>query len=444
MGHPRKLTFAILTCCLPLLLDTAAFAQAQEPPHAQDSLAPAAVAATAAAPVATPADDQTPAREQHTDVDSRTQYPAFLRDSYFGVHLSYLAYNFTDKNLEPGFRSSYFAVPHLAARVDLLGHRFNQYISLQGTYMRPVAYVTYHNVNGDNELHHVWMNFGALLLQGQAPMSERFSAYGEAGWGIVSRRGFETDAGVPVVKNAHYGAAVLGGGLIYHASPQWDLMTGVTYVPRREADNQPASAFASAGFRYNMLPPNVESAHVSSRDDSGYIFPENLVQLEFGTGAGYKVNTFFSDTAHVFWGGNVLIGPGVALHYDRNVYHTKKVFALDLGTSISYWKSHVEHQGFATVSAYPLLRFTLVRTKPADYFVMYSFAGPTYISRVIIDSLGTGGHWTFQDFMGAGAFFGKDRKASFAIKISHYSNGNLFIDNAALKVPVTLSFGYAF
>ncbi len=46
--------------------------------------------------------------------------------------------------------------------------------------------------------------------------------------------------------------------------------------------------------------------------------------------------------------------------------------------------------------------------------------------------------------MGDGAFFGKERKASFAIKISHYSNGNLFIDNAALKVPVTLSFGYAF
>jgi hypothetical protein len=75
---------------------------------------------------------------------------------------------------------------------------------------------------------------------------------------------------------------------------------------------------------------------------------------------------------------------------------------------------------------------------------MYSYAGPTYISKVIIDGLGTGSHFTFQDFMGVGAFIGKDRNLSVGLKISHYSNGNLFVDNASLKIPLTISLGYTF
>jgi hypothetical protein len=85
-----------------------------------------------------------------------------------------------------------------------------------------------------------------------------------------------------------------------------------------------------------------------------------------------------------------------------------------------------------------------VRTRPADFFFMYSVAGPTYITKRYIDGLGTGGNFTFQDFMGAGAFMGEKRNVSLGFKITHYSNGNLFVDNAALKVPVTINLGYAF
>ena len=99
---------------------------------------------------------------------------------------------------------------------------------------------------------------------------------------------------------------------------------------------------------------------------------------------------------------------------------------------------------FFTLSAYPLLRFTLVRTKPADFYICYSLAGPTYISRSIIDSLDTGRHFTFQDFIGMGVFVGEHRNISIGVKINHYSNGNVFTDNAGVKVPLTFGFGYAF
>jgi hypothetical protein len=316
---------------------------------------------------------------------------------------------------------------------------------MQGVYMRRAAWVTYINVNGDEQRHHVWMNFGALTVQGKAPINDRVSAYLEGGFGIASRRGFDDEHGNPVVRHAHYNSPVLGAGLLYHASPSWDFTTGVTYIPHRTEEKQPASAFVSTGVRYNIgagPAPAIEAGH--GGDGDAYIFPEHVVQLEISTGRGYGVNKFFSSKVPVFWDGTVEIQNGVAVHYERNIFHTRKLFALDLGTSGSFWKSRAAGDKFATLSVYPLLRFTLVRTRPADFFFMYSVAGPTYITKRFIDGVGTGGNFTFQDFLGFGAFIGEKRNVSLGFKITHYSNGNLFVDNAALKVPVTINLGYAF
>ena len=81
--------------------------------------------------------------------DTRTQYPALLVNSYFGASVGYIAYDFSARQLEPGFRVQAVDVPHVAARVALFGHQFNRYLSAQLTYMRPVLYVRYRNINGD-------------------------------------------------------------------------------------------------------------------------------------------------------------------------------------------------------------------------------------------------------------------------------------------------------
>ena len=135
---------------------------------------------------------------------------------------------------------------------------------------------------------------------------------------------------------------------------------------------------------------------------------------------------------------------GLAAHYDRNVFHTRKVFALDVGASASSWRSRDDRQRFATLSIYPLFRFIFLRTAPADVYLCYSLAGPTYISERILDGLDTGRHFTFQDFIGAGAYLGRHRHVVAGIKINHYSNGNIFTTNAGIKVPVTFTAGYAF
>lgn len=413
---------------------TPALALAQQPDRPQQQQTEAQAQAAAQPSVQAPG--STPDL-----VDKRFQYPAFLTNSYFGVHLAYINYNFSEAQLEPGFRNGTLSVPRLAARVDLLGHRFNEHVAIQGTYMRPVAYVTYRDINGDRSANHVWMNFGAIEVLGQRRVTERLSGYVEVGGGVVSRKGFERD-GVPVIRNAHYASTFFGAGVIYHASPEWDLVAGATYIPSRASEKQPAVAFVTGGFRRNLLP--IPAERLADNERAGYFFPEHVIQLEYLTGHGAGVNKFFSSKVPIFWGGNVEIERGVSVHYDRNVFHTKKRFALDLGTSMSFWRSRALEEKFVTFSVYPLLRFTVLRTEPADYYVMYSYAGPTYISKRIIDGLATGGNFTFQDFMGAGAFIGKDRNVSVALKISHYSNGNLFVDNSALKIPLTLSIGYVF
>jgi hypothetical protein len=128
------------------------------------------------------------------------------------------------------------------------------------------------------------------------------------------------------------------------------------------------------------------------------------------------------------------------------------VFSLDWGVSTSYWQSKGRGTGlnnpskedFFTLSVFPVARFTVLHTKPFDAYFYYSVAGPTYISKVMIDGQNTGKHFTFQDNMGTGIYFGEKRNLNAELMIGHYSNGNLFPHNDAVKVPLTLKVGYNF
>jgi hypothetical protein len=378
----------------------------------------------------------TPVRE-----DTRAQFPSFLLDSFFSVSFGYIGYDFSQRQLGQGFRAESIAIPHAAARVALFGHQFDEHLSAQLTYMRPFDHVAYRDVNGDQDSHQVWMHFGGVSLTARTPLAGRLSVYGEGGLGFTIRRGFAT-GGTVVVPSATYATILLGAGLEYRVNRAWDLTSGVTYLPGQPSLDQGGTLVMTGGFRYTARPLPAERVEETRR--SGFVFPVSLVQVEYSTGVGYGVNTFVSQRVPIFWDGDVKVDRGLAVHYDRNVFHTKKIFALSFGGSTSVWRSHSDGVKFFTLSAYPLLRFTMVRTKPADFYVSYSLAGPTYISRSVIDSLDTGRHFTFQDFIGMGVFLGSRRNVSVGVKINHYSNGNVFTDNAGVKVPLTFGFGYTF
>ena len=386
---------------------------------------------------ATSASAQQPTSEEP---DPRTQYPPFLANSYFSLNVGSIRYIFSADQLAPGFEAESLDIPHTAARVDLFGHRFFEHLSAQVTYMRPIEYVNYKNINGDGEIHRIATTYGGLTLTFDFRLTDRISAYGEGGLGVTSRSGFQID-GKTVVKEARYAAGLLGAGLVYHVRPEIDVVLGATYSPGRKSFDQPSTRLYAMGMRYYLR--RLPEAVVEENRHSKFTFPVNVVRLGYSSNVvTYGVNTALTRAA-VFFGGDVETRRGFTLDYQRNVYHSS-MFAVDFGASASYWKSQGEKDIFRTASVYPLLRFFVVHTESADYYASYSIAGPTYISAVIIDGRDTGDHFTFQDFIGVGAFMGKARRLNAELGLKHFSNGNIFPNNPGIKIPLTLTLGLTF
>ena len=374
--------------------------------------------------------------------DTRTQYPRLLQNSYISINVGAIDQPFSQAHLQSGFHAASIEVPRIDVRVMLIGHQFNRVISAQASYMRPLNYVAYANVRpGDVDRHHVRVNFGTVTVKAHVPVARRWSVYGESGLAFTSRTGFAL-GDTPVVTDAHYASLLLGGGADYTLTPSWALIGGVTFTPGRDEVRQPHTVFFSSGFRYTVRPLPAE--RVEANRDPSVIFPRHVVQVEYSSGTGYAVNDFVSRKVPIFWGGHAKVDFGIAPHYERNVFHTRKVFALDVGASAGFYKTRQNNERFVTLSVYPLFRFTFLRARLADMYFAYSLAGPTYISKIILDDLNTGRHFTFQDFMGIGWFAGANRNLNLGVKINHYSNGNIFTQNAGVKIPLTFSVGYAF
>jgi Lipid A 3-O-deacylase (PagL)/Outer membrane protein beta-barrel domain len=375
--------------------------------------------------------------------DKRAQYPSVLSNSYVDLDIGYIGYTFSNEQLESGFQAASVQVPHTAVKLVLFGHRFNEYLAAQVIYMRPVSWVEYKNVNGDQSSHSVWMNVAGLTLRSQFPVSKKFSWYGEGGVGVITRRGFSIN-GIKALTDANYVSSIIGTGVAYHLNSKWDLHLEGVSSPVRKKVKQPSTLFISGGFMYTMRPLPRETV---KRNSTGkYIFPHNLLQVGYTTNTlGYGVNNVVSKgPVPVFWGGEAKVARGISVHYQRNIFHSRRVFFFDWGASISYWKSKKNKNSFYTLSLFPLLRFTAWRTKQADLYFNYSVAGPTYISRTIIDDEDTGKHFSFQDFMGMGIFTGKKRSLNVELRIAHYSNGNIFPQNTGVMIPLTFNLGYAF
>jgi hypothetical protein len=375
-------------------------------------------------------------------------YPAWIANSYFSVNAGGLWQSFTSRQLEPGFQAASVDEPHLAARVVLFGHEFSPWLAAQITYMRPAQFVSYRDVNGDGAVHNVWTGFGGASLKARAPIAGRLAIYGEAGLGIASRHGFSQNGAV-VVADASHAAPLLGGGVEYRVRRSWDVTAGATYVTGKASDRESGALMIDAGFRYTIRQPPSQGSSANTAQSSAVgqdVSPDrkNLLQFEYTTGFGYSVVGFLSTTVPIFWNGLVQVDRGVAVHYDRVVFHARTVFAIDAGASVSGWRTRIDRTNFYTLSVYPRFVFTPIRTRALDAYFCYSLAGPTFISARTLEARDLGAQFTFQDFLGAGVVVGTSKHATIGVKLNHYSNGNLFPENAAVTVPVTVTFGWAF
>jgi opacity protein-like surface antigen len=396
---------------------------------------------TTAAAHAQPPQQPTPASDAASK-DGRTQYPAFMANSFFTFSVGAIGYLFGERQLKPGFRVEDIDKPRLSVRVDLFGHRFSKYLSMQATYLRPARFIVYRNINGTQETRQVSNAYGGITFALSLPFNDRVAGYFEGGGGVTSRSGV-TFNGKVALDAAHYTSGMLGAGLDIKATPNIDVILAASYLPGRRSFEQPSTRMYTGGLRYHMRP--VPDSKVEENRTAGYAFPANMIRGGVTTNSlSYGVNDLFSKKIPIFWGGHVLTRYGATFDYERNVFHTKKIFAFDLGASASFWRSDLNGESFRTLSAYPLFRFFMLRSEPADVYFNYSLAGPTFISESIIDGQETGARFTFQDFMGIGTLLGKNRHLNVELGIKHFSNGNLFPTNASVKIPLTFSVGYAF
>lgn len=386
--------------------------------------------------------------------DERSQIPPLLQKSYFEVNLGYIQYPFGAQQMEPGYLLKDVTVPHMAVRLVLWGYDLNDYLSAQITYMRPVAWVKYAYQNQGSQtdlVRSVWTNVGGFTMKGKLPIGQHFSVYGEGGLGIITRAGFNDDLGNPVVKDANFATFLFGAGLKYHINKKWALQLVSNYSPASDKFNQPATTFVGTGFSYTFVP--YTEKQIRKTAEEGMIHPKQWLQIGYTSNVlGYGVNNLVSNKYFpIFWGGMAHVKQGISLNYQRNVFHSAKFFALDWGINASAWQTTGmrknttgDSEQFFTFSIFPVFRLNFLQTKLFDAYFYYTVAAPTFISRKIIDGYNTGENFTFMDNMGAGVFFGEDRKYNAELKIGHYSNGNIFPHNDAVKVPLSLNVGYAF
>ncbi len=376
---------------------------------------------------------------QTSIADDRSQLPSSFIHSYVGLDVGYFHTPYSNADLKNGFSASSVDNPNLAARISV-GHYFNPYIALQVSLTRPFFWTKYKNVSGSD--HTVWLSQFAVCAQPTLPLTHNVSLYADAGVGLLSRHGFDIGS-TSAIDSKVIPTFVTGAGVFYTINKNWRLNLASSYALARPNQNQPSVLYVGMGFNYVFTPllPSTVNAPVS------VVFPHQMVQAGFLYSPMYphSMNNFLtSDRVPLFFTGAVKMRSGLTLMYQRNFFHTQKWFSMSWGGSISRWTTEKQSQSVYAFSLYPMMRLWFLRTHAVDAYFMYEIAGPTFLTRSTFAGRDTGEHFTFQDMIGFGFLLGQQKRVNLALRIMHYSNGNLFPNNPGLGIPLTIALGYRF
>lgn len=382
--------------------------------------------------------------------DDRNQIPVYMQSSFFEVNVGYIHYPFDAEQLNKGFLlADEVEIPNIAVRLVLAGYSINKYLSAQITYMRPVNWVKYsYSLEGDatNQVYtnSVWMNVGGLTLAANWPIGKRWQLYAKGGLALVTRHGFSHWNGPQVIDDFTAAGILTGAGIKFHLNQRWSIQWVTDFSFPIKKYNQPYTFFTGGGFTCKLLPfseKKIEKGNLLNR-----YHPLQWLQIGYTSNVlGYGVNNFLSEgKVPVFWGGKAEVKQGFSVVYQRNVFHGAKIFSLDWGANISWWQSNVKQDQFMTFSLFPVFRFNFLHNKIISPYFYYSVAGPTLMTKKVVDDFEMGGHFTFMDNIGLGCFAGEKQKLNFELRIGHYSNGNIFPENKSVKVPLSLNVGMVF
>jgi hypothetical protein len=377
-----------------------------------------------------------------------TQFSPFLSKAYYNFNFGAITHHFSNDNLLEGYSSSAVKSNKFSGRF-LIGYKFREDFAIQYGVMRAAKWFKYININDENIDRTVWINMWSLSLKKDFKLYKKLAIYGELGIGNLARKGF-TIGDDTVLPNAHYATALFGAGFKYKLNHEWDLLLNATYLAANKKQDQPYVFQSSVGMLYNLRQIERKKAEAYA-NDATYFFPKRFIQLGYATSnVGFFTNRLFSSNVNIngkrvgipiFWHGNSKAANTFSISYQQTAFHTEKLFSLDWGVSLTGFQTMETGTNAYALSVFPVMRFYVLRKKPLDLYLDYSVIGPTYLSEADLDGLETGPKITYQDYMGLGAFVGKNRNLNFEVRIMHYSNGNIFNKNVGVAIPLVFNIG---
>lgn len=132
---------------------------------------------------------------------------------------------------------------------------------------------------------------------------------------------------------------------------------------------------------------------------------------------------------------------GGMLRYSR-MFLARRYFSMSLGSSVSYWQNY--RGNLWAYSVYLQMRLWLPLGKNARAYLLYSIAGPTYLTNRRFGSAYFSENFLFQDYLGVGLQLGNRHAIDIEAYTTHYSNGDIFAVNSGIQVPIMFALGYSF
>ena len=144
------------------------------------------------------------------------------------------------------------------------------------------------------------------------------------------------------------------------------------------------------------------------------------------------------------WNARLKVDRSFTAGYERMIYAYKNHLELYTGLSGNYletWRVRTDH--IFAVSTYLMAKLYLVRMPNFNLSILYSPAGPSFITKRHFATTRFSNHFVFQNQLGIAMSFAKDAETEFFIKQYHYSNGDFFPVNGGIDVPLLLGFSFS-
>lgn len=109
-----------------------------------------------------------------------------------------------------------------------------------------------------------------------------------------------------------------------------------------------------------------------------------------------------------------------------------------------FWvTSHTHHKNLFILSAAPVIRYLFKQRGCLTPYLDLS-VGLSYLNQTRFEKRNLGMHFSFQDRLGVGVLFGRERAFALGLTAIHYSNANLAAHNSGVSVPLMLDLAWNF